>query len=299
MNTQDTFTVPPLLLAGASGHVGQAILERLQPRSNVVRTLSHNPKNKTHLQTLANESIFADALAPHALNGICEGIEVVISCLGASVSMKSHDKRPYSQLDYQANHNLLQAARQDGVRKFIYVSAWKEASYSHTGYVRGHEAFVKELIASGLDYTIVRPTGIFCTMLEFLDMARQGRVPLLGDGSARTNPVHEKDVASVCVQAIQESHSEIGVGGPDIFSRKQIYELAFAALGRPPRFMNVSPAMMKWGAKVVKFWNPRQSELLEFAAHVSVCDGIAPAVGQRNLVDYFREHIKANTFHFR
>lgn len=283
---------PPLLLAGASGNVGQAILNQLQPAQTLIRTLSRRPEQQAKLQSLATEVVLADALVSASLKGICEGIDVVISCLGASVSMQSSDKRPFSQVDYVANCNLLEVARQSGVRKFIYVAVWAQAGYEHTKYVQGHEYFVQKLSRSGLDYAVIRPPGIFCTMLEFLDMARRGTAPLLGDGSARTNPVHEIDVATACLAAIFSSATEIGVGGPEILTRKQIYELAFAALGKPPKFLSVPAALMRWGGKLAQWWNPRMAELLEFAACVSTHDGIAPTVGTHTLADYFAEAAK-------
>lgn len=291
MSSENT-AYPPLLLAGASGNVGHAILQQLQPAQNVIRTLSRRSSQQAKLQSLATEVVLADALNPASLKGLCDGIEVVISCLGASVSMQSPDKRPFSQVDYLANRNLLEEARQSGVRKFIYVSVWAQSGYENTKYVRGHEAFVQKLAASGLDYTVIRPPGIFCTMLEFLDMARRGTAPLLGDGSARTNPIHEIDVAAACLAAIFSSETEVGIGGPEILTRKQIYELAFAALGKPPRFMSVPPALMRWGGKLTQWWNPRMAELLEFAACVSTHDGIAPTVGTHTLADYFAEAAK-------
>ncbi len=69
-------------------------------------------------------------------------------------------------------------------------------------YARAHESFVVLLRDSGLPSTVVRPTGFFSVFGESLHMARKGRGILIGSGGARTNPVHEEDVAAVCVEAL-------------------------------------------------------------------------------------------------
>ena len=49
-------------------------------------------------------------------------------------------------------------------------------------------------------------------------MAKKGRVYLFGNGEFRANPIHGEDLASVCVDAIEDSKQEIKVGGPESFT---------------------------------------------------------------------------------
>jgi uncharacterized protein YbjT (DUF2867 family) len=85
-------------------------------------------------------------------------------------------------VDYQANMNLLQDARKSGVNKFIYVSVLNGANLRHLKICDAKERFVEGLKASGMDYGIIRPNGIFSDMADFLEMARKGRIYLFGKG---------------------------------------------------------------------------------------------------------------------
>jgi uncharacterized protein YbjT (DUF2867 family) len=75
------------------------------------------------------------------------------------------------------------------------VSVFNGPNLRHLDIVRAHEDFVDVLKASGLDYSVIRPTGFFSDMSEFYKMARRGRVYLLGRGNNRVNPIHGADLA--------------------------------------------------------------------------------------------------------
>lgn len=53
-----------------------------------------------------------------------------------------------------------------------------------------------------MDYCIVRPTGFFSDMKDFLDMAKDGRVYLFGNGQLKMNPIHGEDLATEIVKRI-------------------------------------------------------------------------------------------------
>jgi len=84
----------------------------------------------------------------------------------------------------------------------------------HLDYVRAHEQFVDALIASTLDHTIVRANGFFSSYLDLLEAARRGPVVMFGNGQARSNPIHEAELAAACVDAIETdatAHDDLAV----------------------------------------------------------------------------------------
>src|SRR5439155_27233184 len=127
------------------------------------------------------------------------GMDVVVSCLGASVGFGHGDRRSYAEVDTVANANLLAAASASGVRRFVYVAGHVEPGYAGTRYLRAHEAVVESLRASGIWAAVVRPTALFPSFGALLPLASSGRLVVIGDGSARTNPVHPVDVAPACL----------------------------------------------------------------------------------------------------
>lgn len=277
-----------ILVAGATGALGQHIVRTLKERGLFVRALG---RNRAVLDTLpADEALRVDLTKQGTLTGICEDMDAVISCAGASMSLHDfRDRNRFTAVDFRGNHNLLEQARGAGISRFVYVSLHGADRLLHTEYARAHEQFVAELERSGLAHTVVRPTGYFAFLAEILSLAQKGRGLVFGSGAARTNPVHEADVARVCVDALDGEEREIAVGGPETFSRSEIVEIAFEVAGRPPRLTRVPPWMMRVFAAPLRLINPRIHALMNFGIEVSAIDAVAPAVGNRRLRPYFEE----------
>ena len=146
--------------------------------------------------------MLGDATRPDTLRGAFDGVDAVISCLGAPMAFTTGDRRSFRDLDTVANLNLIRAARAAGVRRFVYVSLLVRPAWSDTVYARAHEEVVEQLTGSGLSYGVVRPTGMFPIFDPFLAMARRGIAWIPGDGQAQTNPVHPHEVAEACLSVL-------------------------------------------------------------------------------------------------
>ncbi len=280
-----------VLVAGASGVVGSEVVRLLRDRGDDVRIVVRRAAAAQRLGV--TDVHVADALVPGSLEGACKGVRAVVSCLGASVSMSLRDRRGFSSVDPAANGALLEEAQRHGVEAFVYVSVHVEAGYAMTRYVRAHEAFVEKLAEAKLRSVVVRPTGVFSAMGEFLDLAHKGIVPLIGSGEARTNPIHQTDVARAVVAAVDEGSGDRSVGGPDVMTRREIAELAFASLGKRPRLLRVPGWFMRGYGAMLRPLHPRMGELIEFAARVSETTAIAPSAGEQRLADFYAERARA------
>ncbi|MDQ3806230.1 MAG: NAD(P)H-binding protein, partial [Acidobacteriota bacterium] len=256
------------------------------PTRSLVRDASRLPETSPRAQ----EVFAADARRPEALRGACDGAGVVISSMGASLKLgRTRDPRAtYRDVDYLANLNLLAEARRAGVRKFIYVSLYGAEGLRGLAYVDAHEEFVAALKTSGLDYTVVRPTGFFYVFEEVYRMARRGRVALVGSGAARTNPVHEEDVAEECVDAVECGDREVSVGGPETYTRREIAEMAFNVLGRRPKIVSLPPPVMRAALQPLRLFDQRLYDFLDFAVAASTRDLVAPPAGRTSLRRHFR-----------
>jgi uncharacterized protein YbjT (DUF2867 family) len=277
-----------ILVAGATGQLGRCVVAELKPRGYAVRALV---RDASRLRGLAvDETVIADLTAPATLDGVCHGAEAVISCTGASMSMNNFgDRKSFYAVDHQGNRNLLAEAGKAGVRKFVYVSLAHGGQLRRTEYGDAHEKFVDELRRSPLAHTVVRPTGFFGFYLEILNFARKGRGLVIGDGQCRTNPIHEADVARACVDALEREVTDLPVGGPETFTRKETVELAFAALNRPPRLMTMPPGLFRLLIAPLKLINPRIHALMDFGIAVTQIDVTAPAAGAERLRPYFEQ----------
>ncbi len=276
-----------ILLAGASGHLGRHVIHELKQGGYAVRAITRD-RNRL-LDTEADEIHETDLFDTHKMGWIADQCDAVISCAGASMAMNSlRDRRSFNAIDWQGNLRLLEEAQRANVGKFVYVSLAGGEQMRQVEYADAHERFVEALQASGLNYTVVRPTGFFGFMLEILRYAEKGLGLVMGDGQRQTNPIHEADVARACVESLALNQTDFPIGGPDVFTRREITELAFKTIDKPARLMNVPPAVFKAMVSPLKLINPRIHALMVFGATVTQVDCVAPAYGHKRLADYFR-----------
>lgn len=285
-----------VLVAGATGQLGTSVVAELKRRGYWVRACGRSQQKLQALkqQVGADDVVAVDLTAADTVQGVCSNVDAVISCAGASMSMNNFgDRKSFYEVDYQANLNLLADAERQTPTKFVYVSLAEADKLRQTEYADAHEKFVEALRASSLKNTIIRPTGFFGFHLEILKFAAKGRGMLIGSGECRTNPVHEADVARACVDALEGDETEVTVGGPEIFTRKETVELAFAALNRPPKLMKFSPGMFKLMIAPLKLINRRVYALMDFGVAVTQIDVVAPSAGSERLKPYFEQAAKS------
>jgi uncharacterized protein YbjT (DUF2867 family) len=242
---------------------------------------------------VADEVVAADALYPKSLANTLARVEIVFSCVGASVLPNWGDRRPYSAVDTPANLNLLEQARASHVRRFVYVSVCHPPQMASLNYIRAHAEVEKALEASGLDHAILRPTGFFGALATLVEMARKGPLPVLGAGEARSNPIHEEDLAEFCAAAIEGGPRVQEVGGPQVLTRRQMSEAAFEALGRAAAFRSAPLSVARLAGTLLLPFNPRLGHLVRFVVEVSARDVIAPCLGTQRLADYFKQVARA------
>lgn len=124
-------------------------------------------------------------------------------------------------------------------------------------------------------------------MTEFLEMARKGRVFLIGRGDNRMNPIHGADLAVSCVDAMEKIGKEIDVGGPEILSYREVAKLAFGVLAKPVRITHVPVWLMKTVGATARVFSRHQGELLAFFTMAMTRDAVAPRSGTHRLRDHF------------
>lgn len=279
-----------VLVAGATGQLGREVAAEFERRGFWVRALVRNRDRLGPIAESLDEIVIGDVLQPETLARACDGIEIVFSSIGASLALApARPVQTFEDIDHQGNLNLLRAAQVAGAKHFLYVSVFGAARYPSLAYVKAHEDFVRELVASGLRATVIRPTGFFSVNAEILKMARRGAVAVIGSGGCRTNPIHESDLARVCVDAYEHGLTDCDIGGPEILSRREIVEIAFNALGRRPRIFSIPPFIVGAILPLIRPFDRRLYELFTFLATVGTIDVVAPPAGTHRLEPYFRK----------
>jgi uncharacterized protein YbjT (DUF2867 family) len=282
--------VKKVLVAGATGQLGREVVSEFQRRGFWVRGLVRDRSRVGPLEGKIDDIALGDVLQPETLTRACQGIDVVFSSVGASLAFASvRPVRTFADVDYAGNLHLLRAAEAAGVGHFMYVSVFGSQLYPELAYVKAHEDFARELAASKVKSIIIRPTGFFSVNGEILKMAQRGPVALIGSGSSRTNPIHEVDLARVCVDAFEHNHHDVEVGGPEIHTRREVVELAFQALGRKPRVFSIPQWFVRSILPLVRPFDRRLHDLFTFLMTVGNTDVVAPPAGSHRLEHYFRK----------
>jgi uncharacterized protein YbjT (DUF2867 family) len=218
-------------------------------------------------------------------------MDFVVSTIGIT---RQKDGVTFQDVDYQGNMNLLaeaERAMETGtaqVKKFLYVSVFKGGEIPGA-LTASKERFVERLRGSKLGSVVVRPTGYFSDMEEFLRMAMRGHVYLIGKGEKRMNPIHGADLAEVCAEALVGDAAELDVGGPQVYKHREIARLALEAAGRPEKITALPEWIFKTALLPLRILSPAGSGPLEFMYQVMSRDMVAPCYGSRDLFTHFTQ----------
>ena len=210
--------------------------------------------------------------------------DAIVHCAGASVAMSlGHGWRGYGAVDVPLGRQVAELARRLRAR-VVYVAAAYGPAHARCAYVRAHERVAAEL--RDLDSCIVRATGFHAAFAALLPLARRGWLVDVGSGRARTNPIDERDLAAICVDALSGRERELAAGGPDVMTRAQLFELVAAAAGTRVRTVRVPCWLARLGGPALRVLHPRIGQFAQFALALARHDNVAPAIGRRRLVDY-------------
>ena len=271
--------------------MGKFLIQECRQRGYRVRALARSINKLDDVRDCVDDIFVGEATNPDTLQGLCEGIDVVISALGVA-SSRTNETVSLDEVDYGGNSNILKQAVEAGVRKFIYVAFVKTADFEHLEITRIKERFISELRDSGLDYCVVRPTAFFSDMGEIVKQALKGTVYLLGSGQSRLNPIHGSDLAQVCLDAVDSSETEVSVGGPDIYSYEEAANLAFKVVGKKPRIKKIPVWPFSVLLKIMRpFLSRRRFTLIQFLLAAFTKDSVVKKYGSYSLEKFFREKV--------
>jgi len=279
-----------VLVAGATGYVGGSVARMLRPAGFWVRGLSRDA-SRLKAPDDVDEVFVGQATDAATLSGVCDGIDVVFSSIG----IHSFSRKPSLwDVDYGANMNLVAEAKRAGVKRFVFISVCQGPAMAGVSPIaRARELVVREIIDSGMAYTIYRPTGYFNDMAHlFHPLAKRGVAIMYGDRDIRINPLHGEDFGEEVARSIAEDsgNSVRTVGGPEAFRRRQIAELAFASLGWPVKIKTRPNWLVKMIALLLRPYNYNLFALFRFLAFsFETEDMTGERLGHRQLKDYFDE----------
>ena len=196
-----------IAITGGTGFVGQAVLDEAARRRVIVNALTRRPQQaREGVSWVAGDLSDTDGLAR-----LCDGAEAVIHIAGV---VNAPDAGGFAKGNVEGTQNVVAAARDAGVRRFIHVSSLAAREPGLSDY--GHSKRLAEEVVqvSGLDWTIVRPPAVYgprdTEMFELFRAARWRVVPMPPPG--RTSVIHVDDLARLlldCVSSDDITHERI------------------------------------------------------------------------------------------
>jgi uncharacterized protein YbjT (DUF2867 family) len=274
-----------VILFGATGNLGRKIAAELVRQGYELTAVVRDENKARPVLPPSTRFLKADACDPEQMKGICNGMDVVISALGKSVSVNDKSKPTFEEVDFQANARILDEAKKSEVKKFVYVSALHSENYQHLVYFKVHHDFSQLLINSGLDYSVIKPPAIFSAFGDLIDMAA---------GDKKTNPIYEGDLAKICVDSIKQSNAVVEAGGKTIYTRKEINELIQKEINPKGKVRTVPAGLFKMVLPLAKVFNKNMYDKFAFFSEVMQHDTLAPQVGETTLENYLKEKKNQN-----
>ncbi len=273
---------PPkrVFVVGATGYIGKFVVHELVSRGYEVVSFARERSGvggnatagETRRELKGSEVRFGDVGSPESLTkeGIRkEHFDVVVSCL----TSRTGGVKDAWDIDYRATRNALDAGIAAGATHFVLLSAIC-VQKPLLEFQKAKLRFEEELKASGLTYSIVRPTAFFKSIAGQVEAVRKGKsYVVFGNGELTAcKPISEADLARFMVDCLEDSGKQnriLPVGGPGrAISAREQGELLFELLGRKPKFKNMPIGMFDVIIPVLSFLArifPKLEDKAEFA----------------------------------
>jgi uncharacterized protein YbjT (DUF2867 family) len=151
-----------VVVVGGHGKIGLRLLRLLAERGDRARGVIRKPEQAADLEAVGAEPVIADVEQLDDLSPYVDGADAVVFAAGAGPGSGAERKRT---VDLGGAVKLIEAAEKAGIRRYLIVSSIGAHDPSSGGeqmrpYLEAKAGADQALIASGLDYTIVRPGGL-------------------------------------------------------------------------------------------------------------------------------------------
>jgi uncharacterized protein YbjT (DUF2867 family) len=227
-----------ILLTGATGTVGSALLPRLLAAGTPVRCLVRDPRRLGELRVRVQIAL-GDLADPASFRNALRGVDTVVHLAGGA---RDQPGATVEELNGLAAWRLLRAAERVGARHFVWITPLGATPHHPMRMQRA-----KALVAAALAEAAI-PTTTFAHSLVYAPGDRHLRwlerlgylpaVPLVGRGIARTQPLWAEDAADCMLAALDrvpERHVRYELAGPETLTQREFVRLVLAASGRRRR----------------------------------------------------------------
>jgi uncharacterized protein YbjT (DUF2867 family) len=245
-----------LLLTGATGIVGRALLRRLTASGESVRCLVRDPR-RLGADRVRVQIALGDLADPPSFRNAMRGVKTVVHLAAA---IRDQPAGSIEELNGIATWRMVQAAERAGVEHFVFLSALGAVRHDRTRYLRAKALAESAVLASDVRHTVFAPSFVYAPGDPFLTMVeRVGMllpvVPISGRGVALYQPIWADDVADAIASVLGGAGAgdrRYELAGPQTLSHQQIVELVLSAAGRARPTVSVPTPIVSRGLRVLE-----------------------------------------------
>lgn len=279
-----------LLLTGATGLVGSALLRRLVAEGQPVRCLVRDPR-RLGPQRVRVQIALGDLADPPSFRNAMRGVNTVVHL---AASTRDQPRGSIEELAAIATWRMVEAAQRAGVERFLFFSALGASTHHRARLFRAKALAEQAVRESDMHSTVIAPSLVYApgdrwlTLIERLSLLPI--VPISGRGRAVCQPIWVEDVAGCIVAMLRESHDAAGgstheryeLAGPQTLTYNEVIGTVLRSLGRERPLLPIPTPMISRTLRLVEramrtntpiTWD--EAELLE--ANMVAKDGIADA----------------------
>jgi uncharacterized protein YbjT (DUF2867 family) len=235
-----------ILLTGATGTVGSALLRRLTAAGTPVRCLVRDPK-RLGPERVRVQIALGDLANPASFRNALRGVSTVIHL---AASIRDQPRGSIEELNAMATLRLVRGAEKAGAKRFVFASAMNASLQSPTRFFRAKALAQRAVEASDLETTVFSPSIVYTPgdpWLTILDrFSHLPVLPIAGGGETRFQPIWAEDVADCIMAALdrpagpsENGHRAFDLAGPEVLSYDEIVELALRPTGRRRPLLHV------------------------------------------------------------
>ncbi len=243
-----------ILLTGATGTVGSALLRRLSTAGEPVRCLVRDPRGLGE-QRVRVQLALGDLANPPSFRNALRGVDTVVH-LAASIR-----DQPYAsieELNAVATLRLVRAAERAGARRFVFFSALGARPHSRTRFFRAKALAEQAVVSSSLETAVFRPSIVYTPGDPWLTLLERfsylPAIPVSGSGRALYQPIWAEDVAGCSMAALMASgprRRRFDLAGPELLSYDDIVRVAIEATGRRRPLLHVPLPLVRTTLKLL------------------------------------------------
>jgi NADH dehydrogenase len=240
-----------ILVTGATGTVGKALVPKLLERGDELRVLVRDPRKLGRLRVEVRLALgdLIDLGDPRVLRQALRGVETVIH-LAAAIRDRA-DAR-VEEVNGLATGRLLRGAEEGGVGRFVFFSAIGATEFQRTRFFRAKALAERAVLGSELDTSVFAPSIIYDRDDPWVTIQRRlallPAVPISGSGKARFQPIWAHDVADCVIAALdRDGDGRHELAGPEVLSYDQIARVVARASGRDRPLAHVPLAFVRAG----------------------------------------------------